>query len=70
MEKMLQNLGYDYEFIKYSRNPTLDLILRSIDRIPEKVRSKIVTINKKKSLKIIQNLHRKSNIEINVLIFL
>lgn len=70
MEKMLQNLGYDYEFIKYSRNPTLDLILRSIDRIPEKVRSKIVTINKKKSLKIIQKLHRKSNIEINVLIFL
>ncbi|MFR3113362.1 MAG: polysaccharide pyruvyl transferase family protein [Gallintestinimicrobium sp.] len=48
--KILQNLGYDYEFIRYSRKPTLGLILRSIDRIPEKVRTKIRTINKKKKL--------------------
>lgn len=39
---VLQDLGYDYEFIRYTRKPTVDLILRSIDRIPEKVRGKIV----------------------------
>ena len=48
---VLQDLGYDYEFIRYTRKPTVDLILRSIDRIPEKVRGKIVAIEKKKKLK-------------------
>lgn len=46
----LEDLGYDYEFIQYTRKPTLGLMLRSIDRIPEIISAKIAAKQKKKNL--------------------
>lgn len=49
--KKIKDLGYDYEFIRYTRKPTIDLVIRSIGRIPERVHGKIVNIERKKKLK-------------------
>lgn len=35
--RQLEELGYDYEIIRYTRKATPDLILRSLKRIPEKL---------------------------------
>ena len=49
--KKIKDLGYDYEFIRYTRKPAIDLVIRSIGRIPERVHGKIVNIERKKKLK-------------------
>ncbi len=36
----LEKLGYNYEFIRYSRKLTLGLLLKSLTRIPEKLKEK------------------------------
>ncbi|MBQ7976538.1 MAG: polysaccharide pyruvyl transferase family protein [Clostridia bacterium] len=36
----LERLGYEYEFIRYSRKLTLGLLLKSLSRIPEKLKEK------------------------------
>lgn len=46
----LNKLGYDYEFIRYTRKPTIDLLIRSIDRIPEMIRNKLIYIKEKNKL--------------------
>lgn len=35
--KQIENLGYDYEIIKYTRKATVGLVLKSLGRIPEKL---------------------------------
>lgn len=47
----LENLGYNYEFIRYTRKPTLDLVIKSLDRIPEILRSKVANKKREKDLK-------------------
>lgn len=49
--KKLQDLGYEYEFIRYTKRPTLGLILRSLGRIPEIATSKIEHLKRDQKLK-------------------
>lgn len=49
--KKLQDLGYEYEFIRYTRKPTLGLIVRSLGRIPEMAASKIEHLKRDQKLK-------------------
>lgn len=49
--KKLQDLGYEYEFIRYTRKPTLGLIIRSLGRIPEIAASKIEHLKRDQKLK-------------------
>lgn len=49
--EVLDKLGYDYEFIYYTRKPTMDLILRSLGRIPEFFIRKINNRKKCRELK-------------------
>lgn len=46
----LNRMGYDYEIINYSRKLTLDLLLKSLDRIPEEIRDRIKRYKKKNSM--------------------
>lgn len=47
----LTRLGYDYEFIHYTRKPTPELVLKSLDRIPEILSAKLHNQIKKNKLK-------------------
>lgn len=49
--KKLQDLGYEYEFIRYTRKPTLGLIIRSLSRIPEIISNKIEHLKQDQKLK-------------------
>lgn len=49
--EMLEKLGYTYEFIRYTRKPTVELVIKSLDRIPEIVKNKVVYIKRQKCLK-------------------
>ncbi len=44
---IIEKLGYEYEFIKYTRKPTIGLMVRSIGRIPE-----VLSIKLKKKRKL------------------
>lgn len=48
--KVLEKLGYSYEFIRYTRKPTIELILKSLDRIPEIINGKILNEKQQKAL--------------------
>lgn len=48
--KMLEKLGYPYEFIRYTRKPTVGLILKSLDRIPEIVKRKRLNAERQRAL--------------------
>ncbi|HIQ73374.1 MAG TPA: polysaccharide pyruvyl transferase family protein [Candidatus Cottocaccamicrobium excrementipullorum] len=48
--KMLEKLGYPYEFIRYKRKPTVGLILKSLDRIPEIVKGKRLKVERQRAL--------------------
>lgn len=47
----LQELGYDFEFIRYTRKPTIGLIAKSLTRIPELIGSKIKHIHDTRKIK-------------------
>lgn len=46
----LESMGYDYEIIHYTKKLTLDLLLRSLDRIPEEIRTRVRRKNKNKKM--------------------
>lgn len=46
----LNRMGYDYEIINYSKKLTLDLLLKSLDRIPEEIKDRIRRYKKKHSI--------------------
>ena len=41
---------HDYEIIHYTKKLTLDLLLRSLDRIPEEIRTRVRRKNKNKKM--------------------
>lgn len=47
----LQDMGYDYEFIRYTRKPTPGLIIKSLGRIPEVIKGKSRQSQRNKKLK-------------------
>ena len=49
-------MGYDYEIIHYTKKLTLDLLLRSLDRIPEEIKTRVHSMNKNKKWILIQKL--------------
>lgn len=46
----LEQMGYDYEIIHYTKKLTLDLLLRSLDRIPEEIKTRVHSMNKNKKM--------------------
>lgn len=48
--KILEKQGYSYEFIRYTRKPTVGLILKSLDRIPEMVKGKRLNAERQRAL--------------------
>ena len=48
--EMLEKLGYPYEFIRYTRKPTVGLILKSLDRIPEMIKGKRLNAERQRAL--------------------
>ena len=46
----LERMGYDYEIIHYTKKLTLDLLFRSLDRVPEEVKTRIARKNKNKKM--------------------
>lgn len=46
----LERMGYDYEIIHYTKKLTLDLLLRSVDRIPEEIKTRVRRKNKNKKM--------------------
>ena len=46
----LERMGYDYEIIHYKKKLTLDLLFRSLDRVPEEVKTRIARKNKNKKM--------------------
>lgn len=55
----IEELGYDYEIIRYSRKLTPDLFVRSLSRIPEKLRFKVEQDKKKRKFASIEGLTQK-----------
>lgn len=55
----IEELGYDYEIIRYSRKLTPDLLIRSLSRIPEKVRFKVEQDKKRRKIASIEGLTQK-----------
>ncbi|CCX59779.1 uncharacterized protein BN499_03005 [Blautia hydrogenotrophica CAG:147] len=48
--KQLEIMGYEYEIINYSRKLTVDLLFRSIGRIPEELHERIIKKKKQKQM--------------------
>lgn len=55
----IEELGYDYEIIRYSRKLTLNLLVRSLSRIPERVKFKAEQNRKRKKFASIEGLTQK-----------
>lgn len=55
----INELGYDYEIIRYSRKLTLNLLLRSLSRIPERMKFKAEQNRKRKKFASIEGLTQK-----------
>lgn len=55
----IEELGYDYEIIRYSRKITTDLLLRSLSRIPEKVKYMAAQYMRKRKISGIEGLTQK-----------
>lgn len=55
----IEELGYDYEIIRYSRKLTLNLLVRSLSRIPERVKFKAEQHRKSKKFASIEGLTQK-----------
>lgn len=54
--KQLEMMGYEYEIINYSRKLTVDLLLRSIGRIPEELNERIIKKKKQKQMSAYPNI--------------
>ena len=61
----IEELGYDYEIIRYSRKLTLNLFARSLSRIPEKVKFKVEQDRKKRKFASIEGLTQKVQLRNN-----
>lgn len=48
--KQLENMGYEYEIINYTKKLTLDLLIRSLDRIPSEISERLTKRRKQKQM--------------------
>ena len=66
----LEQMGYDYEIIHYTKKLTLDLLLRSLDRIPEEIKTRVHSMNKNKKMDTYPEIKDSIKIRNSILIIL